>query len=66
MLGYWNSGMMTYTSVIICVNLKILLFSNTYNLLVALGIAASIITYIYSFKISSFIESSPDYSEYDL
>ena len=66
MLGYWNSGMMAYTSVILCVNLKILLFSNTYNLLVVLGIATSVVTYVYSFKISSLIESSPDYSEYDL
>ncbi len=58
--------MMAYTSVILCVNLKILLFSNTYNLLVVLGIATSVVTYVYSFKISSLIESSPDYSEYDL
>jgi len=64
MAGYKNSGMMGYTSVILAVNLKILLFSNTYNVLVALGILFSVVTYIGSFKVSSLLWFSADYKEY--
>jgi len=64
MAGYQNSGMMGYTAVIIAVNLKILLFTNTFNVLVGLGILFSIVSFVGSFKISSLLWFSADYKEY--
>lgn len=58
-LDFLDAGMMTYSSVVICVNLKILLFTNRFNLLVAFWIILSIIVFVllfYLFNLMPFIE----------
>ena len=47
--GFWPAGMLSFTLLIIVANLKILIFSTSYNLLVLFFVFGSIAVYLLSF-----------------
>jgi len=63
-VGFYSSGMMAYSSLVICANFKILLFSNTitiFNLFIVFG---SILFYIGNFALLSSFGWSANYNEF--
>lgn len=65
MVGFFSSGMMAYSSLIICANLKILLFSSTISVLNLFFIFGSILFYIGNFALFDSFKSSPNYTEFE-
>ena len=61
MCGFWDIGMMILTVSMIVVNVKVLLFSNTYNILTIFSAAGGFLVYVLSIAIDSYITSSSLY-----
>ena len=51
MLGFWEGGIMVFTSAVVVSNLKILLFAEEFNFLLYLTIFGSILVYLLSFLV---------------
>jgi len=66
MVGFFSGGMMTYTSLVFCSNLKVLLFTNTFNPLVHFIQAGSLAFYYWTFVTVSGLSSSQNYHEFGL
>jgi hypothetical protein len=65
-VGFFSAGMMAFTSLIVCANLKILLFSNNFNVLVLFVVFGSILFYVANFAGFAAASWSADYEEFGL
>ena len=61
MCGFWDIGMMILTASMIIVNVKVLLFTNTYNFLIIFFVSGGILVYIIGIVIDSSIISGSLY-----
>lgn len=63
--GFWTAGQMSFTIVVIIVNVKIVLFTNTFNLLNTIFLVGSILVYILTFYILNLIKAFDIYGDFN-
>lgn len=64
-MGFWESGTMTYGMCVVVANLKILMFSNLFNVLNLSIMFLSFVTYLLSLVVISEIKVSEVYYLFD-
>jgi len=64
MIGFFSAGMMAYTSLIICANLKVLLFTNTMNNIILFLVFGSILFYVMNFAVLDGYVWTGNYTEF--
>ena len=64
--GFWTSGQMSFSAVVLIVNIKVALFSNTFNFLNIFILVGSFLVYLLSFLVLSQMKTFDIYGDFTM